>query len=110
MPIMVDNNKYWLRGGKLNQKRHLELTETEKANVATCKGIKNTHICKNPIFRCSKCGNYGCDQEVAEKCDAQAFKNDKCLQCGEVGSRIPVMKDELERFIAEWGKKVPSAK
>jgi len=80
MPEVFDNNKLWERGGKLNQKRHFELTEDEKANVALCKGNKNNHPCKNPIFRCLKCGNYGCDQIVADKCDAQAFKNDKCLQ------------------------------
>jgi hypothetical protein len=105
MPEINNNSKFWFRGGKLNQKRHFELSETEKANIALCKGIKNGHPCKNPIFRCSECGNYGCDQEVADKCDAQAFKNGKCLQCGAVGSQIPVMKDELEKYVAEWEKK-----
>lgn len=96
MPDVFDQTKFWYRGGKLNQKKHIDLTEAEKANIALCKGTKQNHPCKNPVFRCSECGNYGCSQEVADKCDAQAFKNDKCLQCGAVGTRIPVMKDELK--------------
>ncbi|MEQ8153701.1 MAG: hypothetical protein ABRQ25_02230 [Clostridiaceae bacterium] len=106
MPEVFPNNKLWRRGGHLNQKRHIDMTEEEKTNVAKCTGIKASHVCKNPVFRCSECGNYGCDQEVADKCTAQAFKNDKCLQCGSVGTRIPVMKDELDKFIAEWEKEV----
>ncbi|SHI87212.1 hypothetical protein [Parasporobacterium paucivorans] len=105
MPEVFPNNQLWHRGGvRLNIKPHLEMTEEEKAHVATCKGIKKEHICKNPIFRCSKCGNYGCVQEVAEKCTDQGFKNDICLQCGATGTFIPVMEDELERFKAEWEK------
>ena len=104
MPEVFRNNELWHRGGKLNQKRHLEMTEEEKANVAKCTGIKKDHVCKNPMFRCSECGNYGCDQEVAEKCTDQGFKNDICLQCGSTGTRIPIMKEELEKFKAEWEK------
>ena len=98
------NNKFWYRGGKLNQKRHVDMTEEEIANIARCDGEKAGHVCKNPVFRCSECGNYGCAQEVAEKCTAQGFKNDICLHCGEKDSRIPVMEDELPKYIAEWEK------
>ena len=105
MPEVVPNNKYWLRGGKLNQKRHIEMTEEEKENVAKCQGIKSDHPCKNPLFRCTHCGNYGCAQEVAEKCTEQGFKNDKCLNCGAVGTRLPIMSDEFAKFKAEWDKK-----
>lgn len=99
---ILPNNDLWHRGGKLNQKRHLDLTEEEKLNIAECDGIKHDHKCKNPIFRCSKCGNYGCAQEVTEKCTNQGFKNDLCLNCGATGTRIPVMKDELAAYMVAW--------
>lgn len=101
---ILPNNDLWHRGGKLNQKRHIELTEQEKANIAECDGIKHEHKCKNPTFRCSKCGNYGCSQEVPDKCTKQGFKNDICLNCGATGTRIPVMKDELAAFVEAWEK------
>lgn len=104
------SNKFWMRAGHMNQKRLIDLSEEEKANIARCRGDKDSHPCKNPIFRCSECGNYGCDQEVIEKCSAQGFKNDKCLHCGVTGSRIPVMQKDLDRFIAEWEKEVPGIK
>jgi len=100
----VGARQHWMSRVRLNQKRHLEMNEEEKENVATCTGEKAGHICKNPIFRCSECGNYGCAQEVAEKCTAQGFKNDKCLHCGAVGTRIPIMKEELAEFVEEWEK------
>ena len=106
MPEIVNKNQAWHRGGNIpNEKRRMDLTELEKANIALCKGNKQGHLCKNPIFKCSECGNYGCTQEVAEKCDAQAFKNDKCLHCGAVGSRVPIMKDQLKSIITEWENK-----
>jgi len=80
------------------------MTEEEKINIARCPGIKDTHPCKKPIFRCPECGNYGCTQEVPDKCSDQGFKNDKCLNCGVTGSRIPIMEKELAKFIAEWEK------
>ena len=104
MPRVSPNYKYWLRGGKLNQKRHLEMTEEEKVHIARCAGVKDTHICKNPLFRCVECGNYGCSQEVAEKCTDQGFKNDKCLHCGAQNSRVPIMEHELNDYIDEWNK------
>ena len=110
MSKKFSNNERWLRGGRLNQKRHIEMTDVEKLNIANCPGVKNEHPCKNPIFRCSECGNYGCDQESLDKCGEQGFKNDKCLHCGAVGTRIPVMKDELSKYISEWGKEVPVIK
>lgn len=110
MPKVPPNNERWERGGRLNEQRHMELSENEKLNVATCRGNNNQHPCKNPVFRCSECGNYGCDQEVAEKCPDQGFKNDKCLHCGAVGTRIPVMKDDLSKYIAQWEKEVPVVK
>jgi len=110
MPEVHPNNKFWMRGQQLNQKRLLDLTEEEKANIHRCRGIKAAHPCKNPTFRCSECGNYGCDQEVTEKCTAQGFKNDKCLHCGSTGSRIPVMEKDLAKYIEEWEKEVPGIK
>ncbi|MFA6308208.1 MAG: hypothetical protein WC677_00460 [Clostridia bacterium] len=108
MPKVFPNNRYWLRSGNMNQKRHVDMTEEEKLNISTCQGIKEGHICKNPIFRCSKCGNYGCDQVSIEKCTEQGFKNGKCLHCGSTETRIPVMKDEFERYINEWDREVPT--
>lgn len=110
MPKVFPNNKYWLRREYINQKRHAELTEQERENIARCDGQKHTHPCKNPVFRCPECGNYGCDQATAELCTAQGFKNDKCLNCGVVGKSVPVMQDELDEFIAEWNKEVPETK
>ena len=96
---------HWLRGGRLNQKRHVDMTEEEKAKVATCRGEKAGHVCKNPVFRCTECGNYGCAQEVIDKCTEQGFKNDKCLNCGAANTRVPIMEDEFAKFIAEWEEK-----
>ena len=104
MPKVAPNNKHWVRGGSMNQKRHHDMTEAEKANITTCLGIKEEHVCKNPVFRCTECGNYGCDQEFAEKCSEQGFKNDKCLNCGVVGSLLPITKDEFAKYVAEWNK------
>ena len=102
MPEVNPNNAMWKRAGRLNQKHHVDMTEEELINVASCEGIKHEHPCKNPIFRCSNCGNYGCAQEVAEKCSEQGFKNDKCLHCGKIGTRIPVMKYNLTAIQTEW--------
>ena len=109
MPEVFPNNKYWLRGGHLNQKRHLEMTEEEKLHVAKCTGKKGgiDHPCKNPMFRCTKCGTYGCAQEDVNICSDQGFKNDKCLNCGNMGTRVPIMEDELVKFIAIWQEEVP---
>lgn len=104
MPEIPPNNTSWKRGMRLNQKRHFEMTEEEKEKVARCTGIKAEHPCKNPVFRCTECGNYGCDQEVIDKCTAQGFKNDKCLNCGAVGTRMPVMEDELAQYVEAWEK------
>jgi len=106
MPEVNPNNTFWKRGGHLNQKRHIDMTEEEKEHVAKCKGIKSGHPCKNPVFRCSACGNYGCAQEVTDKCSDQGFKNDKCLHCGAMGTRIPVMEDELAYYVTKWQKEV----
>lgn len=73
------------------------MPEEEKANVARYSGKKTKHHCKNPVFRCTECGNYGCAQEVSDKCTAQGFKNNMCLNCGVTDSRIPVMKGELDK-------------
>jgi len=107
MPRIFPNNKNWLRGGSMNQKRHIDMTDGEKANIAHCLGNKDEHHCKNPVFRCSECGNYGCAQEVQDKCSEQGFKNDKCNHCGTMGTRIPIMKEEFAKYIDEWEKEVP---
>jgi len=107
MPKVFSNNEYWLRGGHMNQKRHIDIDGWREKNIACCPGDKDKHLCKNPVFRCSECGNYGCDQESLDKCSEQGFKNAKCLHCGVVGTQIPVMAEELAKYIAEWKKEVP---
>ncbi|OPX88008.1 MAG: hypothetical protein A4E53_02165 [Pelotomaculum sp. PtaB.Bin104] len=110
MPRVFPKNKFWLGSANLNQKRHADMTEEEKANVARCTGTKDEHPCKNPIYRCTVCGNYGCVQEIVNKCDQQGFKGEKCLHCGVTGNLVPVMVKELPKFIAEWEKEVPAVK
>ncbi len=92
------------RGGQLNQKLHVDMTDDEKANIQLCPGDKNHHPCKNPVFRCTECGNYGCSQVMPEKCSDQGFKNDRCLHCGSSNNLLPVMKDEFAKLIEEWEK------
>lgn len=105
VPEVPVNIAKWDRGGRSSEKVSVEMTEEQQKNVAACDGIKHAHPCKNPVFRCSGCGNYGCSQEIADKCTKQGFKNDKCLQCGGTGTRVPVMKDEYAAVQAEWDKK-----
>jgi hypothetical protein len=100
VPEVPNNNTKWDRGGRLNEKVSIELTEEQQKNIAACDGIKREHPCKNPVFVCSHCGNYGCSQEIADKCTKQGFKNDKCLKCGNTGTRQPVMKDEYSALQA----------
>lgn len=102
MPGVFNKKKVWTRGGYLDQKRHIDMTEEEKITVFRCDGVKSEHPCKNPVFRCKECGNYGCSQEVLDKCSQQGFKNDKCLQCGTVASRIPIMEDEYKNVVEKW--------
>ena len=99
---VLPNNELWHRGGKLNEKRPVHLTDEQKAHIAACDGAKKNHKCKNPIYVCSACGNYGCAQEVADKCSKQGFKNDHCLYCGAADTRIPVMESELAGVMAAW--------
>lgn len=110
IPKISPENQRWFRMGKLNEKHHIDMTEEEKANIALCTGTKHTHPCKNPMFRCTVCGNYGCSQVEADKCTDQAFKNDKCLQCGAQGDRVPLMKDEVDEYVAKWNEEVPEIK
>ena len=105
MPEVNPMNKLWHRGGKLNEKHHFELTDEEREHIAKCDGIKAGHLCKNPMFRCEECGNYGCTQEVADKCTKQGFKEDKCLNCSALDSYVPLLLDDLDKFIEEWEKK-----
>ena len=104
MKKSLPDKKLWEELDVLNQKHHHELSEEEKKNVATCDGIKQSHICKKPVYRCSECGNYGCDQEVLDKCSKQGFKDWKCTHCGVVGHIYPVMKKELEGIMQIWEK------
>lgn len=107
VPEIIGNNKSWKRGGHMNQKRHFIMTDDEKSNIARCRGRKDDHPCKNPIFKCTECWNYGCDQEYTDKCSEQGFKNNKCLNCGVTGSRVPVMANEFDKLDYGLKKEVP---
>ena len=43
MPKVFPNNKYWLRGGRMNSKRHIDMAD--EANIANCPGNKDEHPC-----------------------------------------------------------------
>ncbi|HWQ89177.1 MAG TPA: hypothetical protein VN374_04300 [Desulfitobacteriaceae bacterium] len=83
-------SKYWLGNGHLSHKRHVDMTEEEIALIAQCTGEILGKPCRNHVYRCSVCGNYGCMQELIELCTEQGFNKDECLNCGATGSQIPV--------------------
>ena len=105
MPEIHSASKFWLRGGKMSQKRPIEMAAEAKQQVVKCTGFKKEHPCKNPVFRCKKCGNYGCSQIVPDKCSRQGFKNDICLVCGTRDNRVPVTEQELEQYQNYWQEK-----
>jgi hypothetical protein len=47
---VIPNYQHWIRGGKIDPKKHIEMTQEELKHVALCKGIKDTHPCKNPLY------------------------------------------------------------
>lgn len=102
MPEVSSNSKFWLRGGKQSQKRHVAMSEETKQHTVKCTGIKKDHPCKNPVFRCGNCGNLGCAQIVLDKCSRQGFKNDICLNCGTKGHRTPVPEEECDAYMKHW--------
>ena len=55
--------------------------------MASCPGKKDGHACMSSMYKCKKCGNFGCDQSQDGKCSNQAFKVSKCLKCGAVGQK-----------------------
>lgn len=104
MPEIYRKDKLLRKSRHTNHKRHVDLTEEAKAKATRCKGDRNTHPCKDPVFRCTVCGNFGCSQDMLEKCSAQGFKNAKCLHCGSVDSDVPIMEDELDHVTSVWEK------
>jgi hypothetical protein len=84
-------SKYWLGSGRLNRKRHIDMTEEEMAYIAKCPGEVAGLPCRKDVFRCTVCGNYGCVQDAPNICTEQGFENDKCLICEVTGSRIPIL-------------------
>lgn len=103
---VIPNIESWRRGGgRIPSKQRVVMTEEQKQNVARCQGTKSEHLCKNPIFRCDACGNYGCVQDFVNKCSEQAFRNDICLHCGLKDTAVPVMMDEYEQVVADWDEK-----
>lgn len=97
-------SRKFLRIDKHVHKATAELTEAELAKIGRCAGLKEKHPCKNMMFVCLKCGNYGCDQNDIEKCTEQAFKNGKCLHCGSVDTMSPIMADKIEQYKQDWDK------
>lgn len=110
MPRVFPNNKNTLKS-KINARKHeADMTEEEKKNAASCRGMKQTHICKNPVYLCTECGNYGCNQNDIDVCTEQGFKNDKCMNCRVVGKIALIMESEYDEIRAEWEKEVPEIK
>lgn len=89
MPEIYRKDKLLRNKKNLSLGKSIELTEEEKAKVARCKGIRSTHPCKDPVFRCKICGNTGCSQVLADKCSSQGFKNAKCLNAERWTARAP---------------------
>lgn len=111
MPRVFPKNKNLMkRKDFVNQKRHVDLSEDDKEKVAKCRGEKHNHECKNPVYVCLECGNYGCDQDVVEVCTEQGLKNDKCLNCGVVGNNVPIMEEDFDDHREEWEREVPETK
>lgn len=112
MPRTAPRNKDRLNQESPKQNIEVEknMTEEDKENIASCRGIKQEHPCKNPVFVCQECGNYGCAQAVAEVCTEQGFKNNKCLHCGVVDKNVPVKEEEYEKVRAQWYNEVPETK
>lgn len=107
MPEIFKGTKFWLRQGKQSptQNKHMDMSKEARENALHCKGIKQSHPCKNPVYKCSHCGNYGCSQIVLEKCSRQGFKNDTCLSCGTQGHIIPVPEAEMDAYQKFWQEK-----
>jgi hypothetical protein len=93
MPEIYRKDKLLRNKKHLSLGKSIEFTEEEKSKVTRCKGIRSTHPCKDPVFRCKICGNSGCSQVLVDKCSAQGFKNAKCLHCGAIDNKIPVMSE-----------------
>lgn len=61
--------------------------------MASCNGTftnwQGSHECGAPLYRCSKCGNIGCDQDgESNKCTNQAFKPaGYCRKCSALGTK-----------------------
>lgn len=104
MANVSSGSRKFLRVDKHIHLNATELSEAELAKVGRCIGVKEKHPCKNIMFVCLKCGNYGCDQLDIDKCSEQAFKNSRCLHCGSLDNMSPIMADELEKYKQEWDK------
>jgi hypothetical protein len=102
MPQEPQNNKYWDLCDNLNQKRLGELTEAEKETMEKCRGIKEDKPCLQPLFRCVKCGYYGCVQSEKDVCTEQGFVGDICVNCGSAGTQIPILENELAGCRLDW--------
>jgi len=83
-------SKYWLRNGRMNHKRFVEMEEEEIALIPRCTGEISGQPCRNHVFRCTVCGNYGCMHEMAEICSEQGFAKEACLNCGAADTYVPI--------------------
>lgn len=102
MPSALPNNKYWSMCETLNTKNYEEMNEDEKKNVEKCQGVKNHLPCLEPVYRCPTCGYFGCVQNAPDVCSEQGFIVDICMNCGAVGTAIPVLKSELAACMLDW--------
>jgi hypothetical protein len=58
--------------------------------MALCDGERKTSraACNGTLYKCSQCGNTGCQQTKADGCSKQAFSVlQRCAQCGAVAQR-----------------------
>lgn len=56
----------------------------EVMKLSICKGKRvkyNNSLCSKTLYRCKKCGNWGCDQTHQGECTNQGFVSGRCLKC-----------------------------
>lgn len=55
--------------------------------MSTCNGKRNGIRCGMFVFKCTNCGNSGCEQGVPNHCTQQQFKSSVCRTCSKMGTK-----------------------
>lgn len=66
-----------------------------------CDGVRKgaSLRCNGSLYRCSACGETGCEQNKPGICTNQLFDvNEKCAKCGAIGKRELVGADQVGFF------------